>query len=296
MESMNSNLKNVGWARSAWLELFTAAITILLIATVGVAHADAVDGSRGPITSLAYDARSGSLLKSDGDALYRSVDEGQNWNAIALPSSVEGHIAAVATSADGSAIYLAGSGFGILVSKDDGADWAALNQGLPSTKVTAFAAHATLPRTLYAYLPKTGIYRSQDAGKSWKLMDRGPEGIRQIIHTNMKGSMQTGWLYAATARGVQVSMDCFCLWRDAGGLDGKIDTLAYDPRQPEHLFAASKKGLFRSTNGGQEWESATSPEIAVTALTMTPSGLYAATTAGSAVPQPRWRPIVGARR
>jgi photosystem II stability/assembly factor-like uncharacterized protein len=93
--------------------------------------------------------------------------------------------------------------------------------------------------------------------------------------------METGWLYAATLQGVRVSMDCFCLWRDAGQINGKIDNLAYDPQQPERLYAASEQGLFRSTNGGQDWEQTVSPETAVTTLIVTPSGtVYAASSDG----------------
>ncbi|NGO55159.1 WD40/YVTN/BNR-like repeat-containing protein [Allomesorhizobium camelthorni] len=279
---MISNLKRTKRIWTAWLPGLTVlAIIPVLAAAFAISSARAAD--KGSIVALAYDAGGGALLKSDGEAVYRSGNNGDTWQAIPLPPSANGSIAAVATPAKRSGVvYVAGPGLGVLRTEDDGASWVALNTGLPSTKVTAFTAHAALPEAIYAFVPESGIYRSQDAGKSWKLMDRGPENTRQLLHTDMKGSMETGWLYAATLQGARVSMDCFCLWRDAGELNGKVDSLAYDPLQPERLYAASDQGLFRSTNGGQDWEQTASPEAAVTTLTATPSGaLYAASTDGA---------------
>jgi hypothetical protein len=260
------------------------ALAVGLIAAQGIASAREGDQPRGPVVSLAYEAGLGTLLKAYPRALYRSSDQGRSWNQVPLPSSVEdGSIATVAIPAEGQGVlYLAGPGLGVLRSADDGGSWLARHDGLPSRNVVALATHADQPDTLYAFIPESGVYRSQDAGKSWRLMDRGPEGIRQLVHSDMEGSMETGWLYAATAHWVRVSMDCFCLWRDAGELTGGVHSVVYDPRQPEHIYAASEQGLFYSTNGGQEWEQATSPGPAVTALALTPSGvLYAATDDGA---------------
>jgi photosystem II stability/assembly factor-like uncharacterized protein len=263
-----------------WLHWVGAlALAVNLVAAHGVACARE-DRPRGAVVALTYEAGTGTLLKAHARALYRSSDGGQSWSAIPLPSSVkDGIIAAVGSAAENQRVlYVAGPGLGVLRSEDNGDSWVARNDGLPSRDVVAFATHAEQPETLYAFIPDGGIYRSQDAGKSWRLMDRGPEGTRQLVHSDMEGSMETGWLYAPTAHGVRVSMDCFCLWRDAGELAGQIYSVVYDPRQPEHVYAAAEQGFFRSTNGGQEWEQATSPGPAVMALTLTPSGvLYAAT-------------------
>src|SRR5260370_2025760 len=100
--------------------------------------------------------------------------------------------------------------------------WVERTEGLPGLDVIAVADHATHPDTIYAIVEERGIYRSQDAGKSWRMMDRGPrDGLVQLIHSDMPGSMQSGWLFAATSSGVRRIMDCFCLWQDAGGQIGR---------------------------------------------------------------------------
>lgn len=235
------------------------------------------------VMALAYDAGSGTILKAQGTGVYRSVDEGASWQPIALPPALaNAPITAIAISARaGGPIYVAGPGLGILRGDADGGNWTAIGGTLPGRDVTALATHATQADTLYAYLPQSGIYRSQDAGQSWKMMDRGPDGIRQLIHTDLAGSMESGWLYAATAKGASVSMDCFCLWRNLGELGAPVTNITYQPGQPETLYAAAKGGLFRSDDGGRAWEHVATPESAITALTVTPSGtVYAASVDG----------------
>lgn len=139
--------------------------------------------------------------------------------------------------------------------------------------MTALAAHSTQPGTVYAYVPESGIYRSQNSGKTWKMMDRGREGTSHFIHTNMEECMKSGWLYMSTPDGARISMDCFWLWRDAGSLPGPVTALAFDPQQPKHLYAASDAGTFKSTDGGQERIKVLSPPASVTSLMMPPIGV-----------------------
>ncbi len=235
------------------------------------------------VVALAYDAGSGTILKAQGTGAYRSADEGASWQPIELPPTLaKASITAVATSAHaGGPIYVAGPGLGILRGNNDGSNLKAIGDTLPDRDVMSLATHTTQPDTLYAYLPEHGIYRSQDAGQTWKLMDRGPNGIRQLIHTDLAGSMESGWLYAATAKGASVSMDCFCLWRNVGDFGGAVTSIAYQPGQPETLYVAAEGGLFRSDDGGRAWEHVAAPDSGVAALTVTPSGtVYAAAADG----------------
>src|SRR5260370_10082904 len=102
-------------------------------------------------------------------------------------------------------------------------------------------------------------------------MDRGcRRGMKQLIHSDMAGSMQTGWLFAATSKGIRRSMDCFCLWQDAGKLETEAYSVTYDPGQPEQIYAAAEKGLFRSTDAGENWVQMTSPGSKLLALPLAP--------------------------
>jgi len=187
----------------------------------------------------------------------------------------DGEIASLATSpATKGVINIAGPGLGVFRTEDGGTTWVERSEGLPSRDVIAVAAHTTQPETLYALVKEHGVYRSQDAGKSWRLMERKPqEGLRQLIHSNLAGSMQTGWLFAATAKGVRRAMDCFCLWQTAGKLDGQAHAVTYDPGEPKHLYAATEKGLFSGSDGGENWIQMKSPTSEIVGLVFTRSGI-----------------------
>ena len=277
---MKTSLKRTKESWTAWLARLAVLTMLPMLAVVHNAHSS--EQSRDAGVVLTYDAATEALLKVVEGALHRSRDDGESWESIPLPPSAQGTITGVATPAgDGETIYISGSGIGVIRTQDGGQSWTSLNEGLPNTDVISLAAHSTLPETLYLYIPAKGIYRTQDEGASWQLMDSGPEAIRQLIHTNMEGSMETGWLYAATAQGAKVSMDCFCLWRGAGDLNSPVYSLAFDPRQPKELYASTEEGLFQSEDGGQEWKKATFPKDSPVALTISPSGaLFAATAAG----------------
>ncbi|MFT5389822.1 MAG: hypothetical protein ACI8PT_000001, partial [Gammaproteobacteria bacterium] len=111
-------------------------------------------------------------------------------------------------------IYIASPNLGVWCRHDGAATWNTQSKGLPAKPITSLATHA-----------------SEDEGATWQLMDGGPENMTgPFIHSNMPGSMQSGWLLAVTRNGVSRSMDCFCLWRRAGGLAGEVSGLTYDPR------------------------------------------------------------------
>lgn len=251
------------------------AVAIVLFfgaAVSGTAGAYAQDGV---VLGLAYDPATNVLFKTNARALYRSADEGKSWQKMAIGPLREGEISSVAPSPAGNGvIYVGGRGLGVLETDDGGKEWVQRSDGLPSRDVIAVAAHTTQPDTVYAVVSGRGIYRSQNAGKTWRLMDRSSQqGLRQLIHSNMAGSMQTGWLFAATAAGVRRSMDCFCLWQDAGKLGSQAYGVTYDPRQPKHLYTATEKGLFRSPDGGESWIAMKSPTSKVVGLAFTRSGV-----------------------
>lgn len=168
---------------------------------------------------------------------------------------------------------MTGHGVGVLRSDDGGGNWVERNDGLPGIDVASLTTHADRPDTVYVYVEEHGIYRSEDAGRHWRLMDAGPRGgITALVHSNMPGSMQSGWFFAGGAQGVRRAMDCFCGWRDAGELNRTIRALAYDPRRPSEIYAAAKTELLVSRDGGETWSAIDAPGPSIVALTVTPRG------------------------
>lgn len=264
--------------RTAFSAVFIASLA--LVATNAAAH-DAA--SPAPVVALAAATAGQALFKAEAHALYRSTDEGRHWQPIALPKAAsDAAIASIAVAAGGGrSLYIGGRGLGVWHSSDGGRSWVPKNAGLTSTEVQALTTHANQPKTVYAYVPHKGIFRSEDAGDHWRLMDAGPrEPIVHFVHSNLPGSMQTGWLFAATAKGVSRSMDCFCGWRDAGALKTAIKAIAYDPSEPKRVYAATAKGLAVTDDGGEQWSQA-DVQPGITALVVGAGGVvYAADSHG----------------
>jgi photosystem II stability/assembly factor-like uncharacterized protein len=258
--------------------LSATALVIALLFGVGIPGRAAANEQDGGVVTLAYDSGTQTLFKAYARGLYQSSNGGQSWQKIEISALEDGRIASVAVSPTTKGVmYIAGPGTDVLRTEDGGHSWIERNEGLPSRDVIAVAAHATQPDTVYVVVHDQGVYRSQDAGRSWRLMERGSQGgIRQLIHSDMPGSMQTGWLFAATPKGIRRNMDCFCLWQDAGKLESEAYSVTYDPGRPEHIYAATERGLFRSTDGGENWVQTTYPGSKVVALAFARTGtLYA---------------------
>lgn len=207
------------------------------------------------VVALAASSSDATLYKATARAVFRSGDAGRTWKDLGLKLPPAGRLRSISLSAaKPAALYASGPGIGVLrVSVEGGQALHLRGHGLPHD-VTAVAAHATQAATVYAYAPARGIYRSDDGGGEWRLMDGGPRGgVTRFVHSNMAGSMQTGWLLAAGPLGVRLSMDCFCGWRTAGDLAGAARAVAYDPARPTRIAAAIGDGVFESSDGGQSW-------------------------------------------
>lgn len=228
-----------------------------------------------PIHAIAVDRKSGLLYLSRGANVYRSADRGERWDPLRqTPDSRGAAITALTVSAAGP-LYAAGPHLGVL--RNDGEKWTSIARGLPSREVLAIAAHATLPETVYAYIAGRGIFRSEDAGAHWRLMDTGPRGgLTQFVHSDMAGSMKTGWLLAVGPQGVRLSMDCFCGWRSGGDVPVPARAITYELGRPSHVVAGAGPDLFDSSDGGQTWSRLPDVGSPVDALLFAPGGvLYA---------------------
>ena len=221
-----------------------------------------------PVKALTSSS-SGALLVLRDSGLF-AID-GHTATEIPLPPSDSGaQPTSLAKGADGPT-SLAGPGLGVLRYNSGNESWQSLNNTLPDLEVTAIAAHATQPETVYAYLGEKGMFRSRDGGAEWAKVDAGPqEPVQAFLHSDMPGSMESGWLFAGTTRGVARSMDCFCFWGDAGDLRGTVSAISYDPAAPENVYAVVEGQLHHSTDGGETWASVKTPGT-VTALTFSPA-------------------------
>lgn len=221
----------------------------------------------------------GALYCAASKGVYRSADAGKSWQALHEWTRANAQVRSFSVSwVNPGLMYVILADSGLLRSTDGGRSWSRPRHKL-LLQPAAVAAHATQSETVFAYVERRGFLRSEDGGLDWQLMDPGPNGaVRQFIHSNMEGSMQSGWLFAAGSGGVRMSMDCFCGWRDAGDATAwPAAAVTANPSTPSHVAVATGKGIFESTDGGQQWTRLPPTRSGVSALAFTADGtLYAA--------------------
>lgn len=249
-------------------------VAMLLLSTAVLAGKDT-----DPVQVLAIEAgTNGPLWVLGEDKLHRI--SGDDRQTVALPDPVQGASAlSLAISVNGT-VYIAGEGLGIYRSADNGRSWKKIGNGSLDDNINAVAAHSTQDDIVYAHNPGKGMFRSENGGDDWERVDAGPqEPVLTFLHSNMGGSMETGWLFAGTTRGVARSMDCFCFWGDAGELRGKVTALAYDAEAPENVYAVVQDTLHHSADGGESWSQRAAPDN-VSDLAVAGGQLYAGTSTG----------------
>lgn len=201
--------------RAPWVRLALPGLLLTLIVAGCQPASSGVPDSGGgwqpgSVSDLAVDPTDGSLLKAGG-GISRSTDNGQSWTALPVPSALRpDKLRQVAATAAPTRLFAAGPGAGVVRSDDRGQTWRLIGAGLPSQDVAAFTAHSFRPDTLYVFINGQGVFRTEDSGGRWERMDDGPPApVAALAHSTLPGSMNTGWLYAATREGPYLSMDCF---------------------------------------------------------------------------------------
>jgi hypothetical protein len=199
----------------------------------------------------------------------------------------------------------AGTGGGVFKSTNGGGNWSAANAGLPGGAVGTLAIDPTTPTTLYAGTISGGVFKSTNGGGNWSAANTGLPAKTYVSAVAIDPTTPTT-LYAGTAGGVFKSTDGGGNWsaantglvRNIPGLPPTIPgllALAIDPTTPTTLYAGTEFGVFKSTDGGDNWSAASTglaptipdlppnypaPPTGIRALVIdptTPTTLYAGT-------------------
>jgi photosystem II stability/assembly factor-like uncharacterized protein len=127
------------------------------------------------------------------------------------------------------------------------------------------------PERLYAYVDVGGVYRSDDGGRKWRMMNAdlplgaAAQNVRSLIvdprnEDRLVAAIGDAW---ADPEGIYLSDDGGGTWRRAlvapfcanGAHRWAGPVLARDPRNPDVVLAAAvDSGLWRSEDNGETWE------------------------------------------
>jgi photosystem II stability/assembly factor-like uncharacterized protein len=231
-------------------------------------------------------------------ALYRSVDGGQTWQELAG-----------------------------LRQHESASSW---QPGAGGLCLHTVLQDPSRPQRMFVAISAAGVFRTDDAGKTWRPMNRGlksegiPDPTAEVGHCVHRIAMHRSRpdvLFMQKHWDVMRSDDAGASWREISGnlptdFGFPIDVHAHEPdtiyvvpikSDSEHYLPEGKLRVYRSRTGGNEWEALTKglPQrdcyvnvlrdaMAVDALE--PCGVYFGTTGGqvyaSANAGDSWTPIV----
>ncbi|MBI1875244.1 MAG: glycoside hydrolase [Acidobacteria bacterium] len=159
-----------------------------------------------------------------------------------------------------------GPGSGVYKSTDGGTTWTPINKGLPTFEEDrlgriGITVAPSQPKCLFATVEATrnaGLYRSDDAGESWSLINGDPRVTNRAsdfaevkVHPKNPDIVFTGSIvtWKSTDGG-----KIFNALRGAPGGDD-YHRLWIDPNNPDVILIASDQGAIITVNGGQSWSS-----------------------------------------
>src|SRR5438874_9413361 len=189
---------------------------------------------------------------------------------------------------DPDTVYAGVEDAALFVSKDGGQNWQELS-GLRSAKghlwqpgAGGMCLHTILldrsnPKRIFIAISAAGVFRSDDAGKTWRPMNRGlkseqiPDPTAEVGHCVHRIAMhrsRPNVLFMQKHWDVMRSDDAGESWREISGnlptdFGFPIDVHAHEPEtvyvvpiksDSEHYLPDGKLRVYRSRTGGQEWE------------------------------------------
>ena len=231
-------------------------------------------------------------------ALFRSTDGGKNWHELA---GLRGH--------------------------PSGPRWA---PGAGGMCLHSILLDPTNPKRIYVAISAAGVFRTDDAGMTWKPVNRGlssqhipnPEAdVGHCVHRIAMHKTRPNVLFMQKHWDVMRSDDAGESWQEISGnlptdFGFVIDVHAHQPEtiyvvpiksDSEHYPPEGKLRVYRSRKGGNEWEPLSNglsdPDCYVNVLrgsmtvdSLNPCGVYFGTTGGQVYASPdagdHWAPIV----
>jgi photosystem II stability/assembly factor-like uncharacterized protein len=232
------------------------------------------------VWSLVRDPSDGNSMLAGYEPaeIYRTRDDGANWEKLPLPQSYPAvtagpdmpkRITAIAVDPGRPGeVYASIEIGGLLRSVDDGRSWEAAIDGVyvveDSVDLHAVTVSPTHPGEV-TITTRVGTFRSTDKGAHWRKLDIPPlreKGSYCRALTYMPGRPEmllvgAGNDFDGDKGALYASEDDGATWRPIalpGPLKSTVFAVAVNPRHPDSLYCATKNGgVFGSQDCGESW-------------------------------------------
>ncbi|MEO8575597.1 MAG: hypothetical protein ABI556_02800, partial [Gemmatimonadales bacterium] len=224
---------------------------------------------------IVYAAAIGNPFKPTPDrGVYRTKDGGRTWQKVLFISDSTGAVDIELQPGSPNVVYAAMwraerkpwtiiSGAregGVYRSSDGGDTWTKLTAGLPGGLVgkADFAVSAAKPERLYVLIeasPGSGLYRSDDAGRTFAAIDTVTRGLitRPFYYTNIDADPSNADVVYVGTEGFYKSVDAGKTWASTPTPHGDNHDLWINPTRPSVMIQSNDGGANISMDGGRTW-------------------------------------------
>tara|TARA_R110001583_G_scaffold33302_9_gene112483 strand:+ start:428 stop:3457 length:3030 start_codon:yes stop_codon:yes gene_type:complete len=213
---------------------------------------------------------------SEERGVYKSTDAGETWNKLLYINPKTGCADLAMDPNDPNVLYASmwefrrtgwsfesgGENSALYKSTDGGANWSKIHNGFPSGKLgrLGIAVAPSNPNVLYTVIEaekdeRKGLYRSDDAGKSWKQLNND-FGItvrpfyfsRIVVDPRDENVIVKGGLSGS------ISRDGGKTFKNLGNMHSDIHDIAFSIKDSDIMFVGTDGGVYRSWDGGTNME------------------------------------------
>ena len=256
---MHHRIKIVG----AYLALFIVLLSAGH-AQVWVRKADA-QGLGNPLT---YNPLNSDILyaSAGSNLILISRNRGYNWsNFSSIPSS-GGKITSIAVSPNDTlqfvvGVQVVGSPDMVMKTTNGGTSWTTTWYGTFNYFGQSVEFKPQHPDTVYTMSNDT-IWRSTDFGSSWHIKSIVSGQFNSWCDAEIRPDSANIIFVGDNASGIWKSTDYGSSWRKVYSTIGEIPSIAVDPFNPQVAYAAKFSGgggIAKTTNGGERWDTITTP-------------------------------------
>jgi photosystem II stability/assembly factor-like uncharacterized protein len=224
-----------------------------------------------------YVAALGALWGDSEDrGVYKTSDGGKTWNKILYVNASTGCSDLMMDPNDPNVLYAAfwefrrtawsfnsgGLNSSLYKSSDGGKTWAKIHNGFPQGKLGRIAVTVapSNSKILYAVVEaekaeQKGLYRSDDAGASWKHLNSDFElTVRPFYFSRIVVDPKDPETVVKAGLSGSISHDGGKTFKGLGSMHSDIHDIWFDVKDSDRMLVATDGGLYRSLNGGTTME------------------------------------------
>lgn len=213
---------------------------------------------------------------SDERGLYKTTDGGATWTKILFVDKKTGCSDLLMDPTDPNTLYASfwefrrtpwsftsgGEKSALYKSTDAGKTWNKIHNGFPKGKLgrMAIAAAPSNTKILYTVIESEqdkdrGLYRSEDAGASWKQLNNDFEiVVRPFYFSRIVVDPRNPEVIVKGGLGGSISRDGGKTFKNLGAMHSDIHDIVFDIHNSDRMYAATDGGVYRSWNGGTTME------------------------------------------